>query len=337
VAQLVYEYDELLADHDYAEPHIVAGRRLHGGFLADGTYQPPRTLVREPALAAWEEALRERGGEPFAANANLLDGVRFPTIPQQLALLRHGLDQPFWNTLTFVAKIEAKGAFLSMLPVPDLSAAIAEDISEMAIGHLDRGLLDAHGLDEGGNPALGIGGHDEMWFVARDLVYGPDAHPDVEPDDNIAREDSTRHLPEIGREIEEFFSFLANLLVIEFRAEIGFAETQTILRSPDVFTDRRAEAEVAAEIVERIRTDERIHVRSLNLYLGELRHLHLRTNDGGQVPGHVLIDRFWNGLVHWATVEQPRLVAADTRQRMYERIARESEGEAIRAAFDAAA
>ena len=45
--------------------------------------------------------------------------------------------------------------------------------------------------------------------------------------------------------------------VIEFRAEIGFAETQTILRSPDVFTDRRAEAETAAEIVERIRTDER--------------------------------------------------------------------------------
>ena len=62
MAQLVYEYDELLTDHDYTEPHVVAGRRLHGGFLADGTYQPPRTLVRELALDAWEEALRERGG-----------------------------------------------------------------------------------------------------------------------------------------------------------------------------------------------------------------------------------------------------------------------------------
>ncbi|MBC8365030.1 MAG: hypothetical protein H8E59_08510 [Actinobacteria bacterium] len=336
MTQLVYEHDELLADHDYAAPHEVAGRRLHGGFLTDGTYQPPRTLVREPALAAWEGALRDRGGEPFAASADLLTGPRFPTVPQQLALLRHGLDQPFWDTLTVVGKIEARGAFLSVLPVPDLSAAIIEDISEMAIGHLDRGLLDAHGLDEGGNPALGIGGHDEMWFVARDLVYGPDAHPDIEPPDNIARIDGGRHLPEIDSKIEELLSFLANLLVIEFRAELGFAETQAVFNSPEAFTDRRPEAETAAEIIERIRTDERIHVRSLNLYLGEIRNVHLRTGDGRHLPGSVLIDRFWDGLVHWATVEQPRLAVEDSQRRMYERIAREPDGDPIRAAFDAA-
>ena len=65
MARLVYEYDELLADHDYAERQVEAGRRLHGGFLTDGTYQPPRTLVREPALDAWEEAKRQ-GEEDWA-------------------------------------------------------------------------------------------------------------------------------------------------------------------------------------------------------------------------------------------------------------------------------
>jgi hypothetical protein len=336
MARLVYEPDELLADHDYAAPHEVDGRRLHGGFLADGTYQSPRTLIREPALDAWETSLRARGGQPYDATAALLTGVRVPTAAQQAALIRHGLDQPFWNNLTIVGKIEARGAFLSLLPVPDLQAAIVEDISEMAIGHLDRGLLDAHGIDEGGLPALGIGGHDEMWFVARDLVFGPDAHPDIEPDDNIAREDGGRHLPEIDQQIEELLSFLANLLIIEFRAELGFAETQAIMRSPDLFTSRRHEAELAAEIVERIRIDERIHVRSLNLYLGEFSHVHFRTLDGGQIPGHVLIDRFWDGLVHWATVEQPERAAEETRRLLYQRMAAEPNGDVLRAAFDAA-
>ena len=64
---------------------------------------------------------------------------------------------------------------------------IVEDISEMAIGHLNEGLLVAHGLDEGGLPDQGIGGHDEMWFVARDLAFGAGAYPDVEPPESIAR------------------------------------------------------------------------------------------------------------------------------------------------------
>ena len=75
-------------------------------------------------------------------------------------------------------------------------------------------------------------------------------------------------------------SLLMNLLIIEFRAEIGFANTCEILRSDDLFTDRRAAAEEAAEIVERIRKDEEIHVRSLRLYLGELRELTVRTLEG---------------------------------------------------------
>jgi hypothetical protein len=126
-----------------------------------------------------------------------------------------------------------------------------------------------------------------------------------------------------------------NLLMIEFRAEIGFASTQAILRTPDLFPDRRAAAQEAAEIVERIRQDELIHVTSLRLYLGELRTCRLRTVDGDSVAGAELIDRFWTGLVNWATVEQPRLAAEQQRLALEPIFERHPDGARIRAAFDA--
>ena len=333
-----YHQDELLADHDYAAPHVVLGARLHGGMLADGTYQPPRALVREPAFAAWEAALRDRGGEPFTASAELLEGLRTPNADQQVVLLRNGLGMPFWNSLTVIGKIEAKGRLLAEMTFPDLQDAIVDDISEMAIGHLGKGLLLAHGLDEGGQPDQGIGGHDAMWFAARDLAFGPGAFPDVDPPDNIGREDAgTRHVPEIAPQIEGMVSFLANLLVIEFRAELGFADTQQVLRTPDLFADRREQAELAAEIVERIRTDELIHVRSLNLYLGEMRSVSFRTIDGGTIEGAEVIDRFWDGLVRWATVDQPARTAPESRRLLVERISTHPEAPRVLAEFDAAA
>ena len=103
---LRYRRDELMEDHDYAEPQVIAGRRMHGGFLADGTYQPPRTKVRGPAIDAWTKALRDRGGELFDADASLLDGVRLPNVDQQRVLLRNDLGETFWNNLTIIGKIE---------------------------------------------------------------------------------------------------------------------------------------------------------------------------------------------------------------------------------------
>jgi hypothetical protein len=142
---------------------------------------------------------------------------------------------------------------------------------------------------------------------------------------------------EIAPEIEGLLSFIANLLIIEFRAELGFADTQEILRSADVFVDRRAEAELAAELVGRIRTDEEIHVRSLNLYLGELRSVDFRTLDGGTISGAEVIDRFWNGLVQWATIDQPALMGEQQRQMLHDRIAEHAEHDRVLAEFEAAA
>jgi hypothetical protein len=338
VTQLQYSREELLSEHDYAQPHVVGGRRMHGGLLADGTYQPPRSLGRTEALDAWTKTLRSRGGELFDANSSLLDGDRIPSVEQSRVLLRHGLGETFWNNLTIIGKIEAKGRLLADIEFPDLQPFIVDDISSMAIGHLNRGLLFAHGIDEGGQPDLGIGGHDEMWFVARDLVFGVDAFPDVEPADSIARpEAGTRFMPEVSAAVEGLLSLIMNLLIIEFRAEIGFIATQEIVRTPDLFADRRADAELAAEIVERIRTDETIHISSLQLYLGELLTVRFKTLDGGEILGSELIDRFWGGLVHWATVEQPRQFAAIQSTLIEDRIKLASNADQVLAEFRKAA
>ena len=336
--QLVYSQDELMQDHPDLQPHVILGQRVHGGFGADGAYQPPRALRRERALDAWTAALRDRGGDVFGADSSLLAGVRVVNVDQQRVLLRNGMGRWFWNQLTVTGKIEARGRLLADVAFPDLQPVIVDDISEMAIGHLGRGLLLAHGLDEGGQPDIGIGGHDVMWFLARDLAFGADAYPDVEPPENIGRPDAgTRYMPELPPEIEGLISLLANLLIIEFRAELGFAESQAILRSPDVFTDRRDDAELAAEIIERIRTDEEIHVRSLCVYLGELLSVTFRTNDGGTVSGRELIDRFWGGMVRWATVDQPALNAPQVRADVEAYISTHGEPERVLAEFDAVA
>ena len=331
-----YTPDELMLDHPGLAPHVVDGRPMHGGFHPDGSYQPPRALVREPALRAWEAALRERGGAPLAADSSLLGGLRLPTVEQSKVLLRHGLGETFWNTLTITGKIEAKGRLLAELEFPDLAPHIVEPISDMAIGHLNKGLLKAHGLDEGGTD--GIGAHDEMWYAARDLAFGRGAYPDVEPPENISRpEAGARFMPELPAGIEGLLSLLMNLLVIEFRAEIGFAATQELLRAPGLFDHCRAAADEAAAIVDRIRADELIHVSSLQLYLGELAEVTFRTVDGGTVAGSELIGRFWNGLIRWATVDQPLLVAEQQRALLHERVMRHADSAAIWAEFEAAA
>ena len=286
-------------------------------------------LFRSSALVA-------RGGAPFAADSSLLGGVRLPNVEQSRVLLRNGLGETFWNTLTITGKIEAKGRILAEMAFPDLQPFIVDDISQMAIGHLGKGLLKAHGFDEGGT--AGIGAHDEMWFAARDLVFGAGAYPDVDPLENISRpEAGRRFMPEVEPMVEGLLSLIMNLLVIEFRAEIGFAATQALLRTEDLFVDRRAEAEEAAEIVDRIRADEDIHVRSLRLYLGECASVQFRTVDGDAVSGRELIGRFWDGLVRWATVDQPRLVAEQQREVLHRRVSAHPQGERIWREFEAAA
>jgi hypothetical protein len=61
MSQLSYTEAELFADHSYMAPHQAAGHLLHGGFDFKGVYQSPRTLLRWPAVLAWQKQLEQRG------------------------------------------------------------------------------------------------------------------------------------------------------------------------------------------------------------------------------------------------------------------------------------
>ena len=248
MTRLRYDEADLLRSHDYARPQIENGNLMHGGFDVKGKYVSPRLLHREPAVEAWIEARRARGGDVLDADA----------------------------------------------------------------------------------PLRGIGGHDVMWFTLRDLVFGEtDFTQPVIPD--ISRPESqAAEIPGLDSAILRTVYFLANLLMIEFRAERGFAFTQGVLRDPELFTDRRAKAERAAEIVDRIRIDEKLHVRSLRLYLGEICSINFKTDEGPDIPGRKIVDELWGGMVQWATVEQPRLAAERQRKVLTERILSHSGGEGPR-------
>jgi hypothetical protein len=123
------------------QPQIEAGYRLHGGFDADGKYISPRTLHRWPAIRAWSEALTARGHDLVDSSQQLLVRGNFPTVAQQKFLLDLGLGRTLWNSLTVVGVIEARGRGLADATAPDFQAIVAEDISQTATGHLNKGLL----------------------------------------------------------------------------------------------------------------------------------------------------------------------------------------------------
>ena len=332
---LRYSEDDLLRSHAYDAPQREAGQLLHGGFVA-GAYTPPRTLVRARAVSAWSAALAARGGALLEADASLLAGLQYPSGAQLKLLLREGLGQTFWNMLTIVGRIEARGRVLLEMAFPNFGEFVEEPVAELGVGHLNGGLLRAHGLDEAGEPERGVGGHDRMWFALRDLAFGAQPYPEPVVPENIARPEAHARLrPELPEAPQRAVDFLLNLLLIEFRAERNFSLSERLLRDPALFTERRAEAARAAEIVGRIRLDEEIHVRSLRLYLGELRLLHFRGAGGVRVPGAELIDPAWRELVRWATQEQPRLAAEQQRALLTERILKAPDGERILAEFNA--
>jgi len=334
--QLKFTEDELMREHDYAQPQVVAGHRLHGGFDAAGQYVSPRTALRGGAVDNWTAALRQRGGELFEANASLLAGARMPTPQQQKLLMVEGLGQTFWNSLTITGIIEGRGRFLADAAFPSFQPVIVEDISEMALGHIHTGLLKAHGMDEGGDVERGIGGHDVMWFALRDLAFGSTDYPQPEVPEVISRPDapSGSPIPQLPDAQARVLSFLMNLLMIEFRAELGFEGTEALLRDDELFTDRRAEALEAADVVQRIRQDEEVHVTSLRLMLGEAASVTFKTVDGGTIRGSELIAPFWDGLVQWATVDQPPLAAKRMHGVLSDRIMKHADGARILERFD---
>jgi len=314
-ARLRYSRDELLQSHPYVKPHEEAGYRLHGGFVEGGGYVSPRTLVRWPAVRAWGEALRARGWPLIDASRDLLKREGYPTLGQQKLLLREGFGQTLWNSLTITGIIEARGQALCNVTAPPMQPLIEDDIAETATGHMNAGLFYAHGADEGGDPARpGEGAHDTMWFAARDLVFGKGAYPIPEAPASISRDIEGREMPQLPEGYEQLIKFLMNILMIEIRAEGFFSHCINIFRDPETFTDRREAAELAALMVERIRTDEAVHVGYLQVLISEMRSFTWKTADGAKVRGEAFIDPLWAKMVEWHGKTERDIAAARSRE-----------------------
>jgi hypothetical protein len=335
MTQLVYSEAELFAEHAYARPQIEAGYRLHGGFDAAGRYLSPRTLNRWPAVRAWQAALSARGFPLIDATTRLLQRGSYPSFEQQRYLLDLAQGQTLWNSLTITGVIEARGRRLAEFTPPAIKDIVTDDISATCTGHLGKGLLKAHGFDEGGRPEAGEGGHDTMWFAARDLLFGKEAYPLPEVPESIARPELGRLMPQIPPEHEQLILLLMNVLMIEIRAEAFFAFCVRVMRAPDLFPGRRPEAEHAAELVERIRQDEAIHVAYLQTTVSELRSFSFRAENGKRVEGRSLIDPIWNGMVQWHSVTTVDHARAQAREAIGKRLLALPNGAAHLAAFDA--
>ncbi|MCR5880002.1 hypothetical protein [Phenylobacterium sp. J367] len=153
-----------------------------------------------------------------------------------------------------------------------------------------------------------------MWFAVRDAVFGKDAYPLPEVPENISRPESgERELPDLPPQFEALIKMLMNVLLIEVRAESFFAFCCAVFRSPANFTDRRAAAEQAAQIVERIRQDEAIHVAYLRVALSELRSFTLKTVSGGMKPAAAVLDPLWAQMVEWHGRRERELARERTR------------------------
>src|SRR5262249_32537805 len=119
------------------------------------------------------------------------------------------------------------------------------------------------------------------------------------------RTEPERQMLQIPAAHENLVKFLMSVLVIEVRAESFFTHCCDLLRDPQLFIDHRREAEHAAEIVERIRQDEAIHVRYLQVFVSELRQFTF-----GGVKGATFIDPIWDRVRGFVQPERRRAMYA---------------------------
>ena len=332
--KLIYSTDEILADGPYARLNFFDGRRLHGGFDANGTYISPRTHERWPAIRAWRDKLLAEGGELIDASTQVLRVPHYPSPAQMKLLLQHDVTLPLWNSLSIIGLVEGRGRMLTTVTAPDFQSMIDGDISGTATAHLNKGLLRSHGLDEGGDGTHRIGAHDAMWFLVRDLALGEHLHPIPEMAAREVRPGSDlREMPALLPEAEGLIKLLMNVLMVEIRAERGFAFHLALFRDKELFTGRRDRAELAAMIVSQIRQDEAPHVAYLQLLISEMRHFQFRT-PGGRIQGRAIIDPIWTKVSAWHANQVPSIQRDAARELVKECLAHRKDGTSLMEAFD---
>jgi hypothetical protein len=299
--QTEYTEAELLASHAGTEPLIAGGVRCHGGFDDDGTYLPPRTFNRVPAIEAWREKHREDFG------ADVIDvpletwPEHFPNLAQARFLIQQGVREPLIATLTRIGTLEGLGANIALLRPTDLQRHFVEDIRGTAIDHLGRGLFEAHGRDEAGFEEEA--GHRDMWFAARDIAF-PEPGPDIDVQKMLERmgfgqgspgTGSTKRLlpDDIDANLEFMVALMVRILLIEVQAFHTFAWADAWLSDPDLVA---GDGE-AAHIVRYIRADETPHVGYLATALTEMRDRTWVGDSGKHHAGADMVGRIWDVLL----------------------------------------
>ncbi len=285
---LNFSADEILANVPVKEPLIVSGVKCHGGFDTDGNYRSPRTLMRVPAIEAWQA--QHRATSDLALVEIPADTIPpyMPNAAQAKFLLRAGLREPMVRTLTEIAIVEGFGAMIRELPVPPLGTFIRENTDGTALAHLAGGLFEAHARDEAGWSEEG--GHRQMWEAARDAALSkPEISPEIFTSIMTRRGPSANPLalfPELGDPVERLIRFMVNVLAIEVFAASTFAWAEEVLSDPEV-SDAPDDA---ANLVRFIRSDESPHVEYLRTALSEIAARTLLTQDGKPVAGKVVVD-----------------------------------------------
>ena len=306
-AQLDFERDELLADHDYAAPLIAGGRLCHGGFTDDGEYVSPRTANRRPAIAAWQaNHLRQFGTELLDPPLSTWPG-HYPNLPQARFLLRHGVVDPIIAILTRIGTVEGFGGLIRHSVIPNWERIVDEDLRHTATAHLPA-LYEAHARDEAGHED--VAGHHEMGFAARDIAFdrpvtedqtttmlermgisAPGANGQIEPARLRAQAMAARVLDaDVDFDLEALLTRMISLLFIEISAFHAFAWAEDLLSDDELVA---GEGEAAA-IVSYIRADETPHVDYLKTVLTELRDRTFITDKGRRLPGSFVVGTVWD-------------------------------------------
>jgi hypothetical protein len=307
VVQLEYSADELLASHPFETPLVAGGVRCHGGFDAGGAYVSPRTRHRLPAIAAWQAQHRADFGTELLDVALATWPGHYPNVEQARWLLDRGVREPIVAILTRIGTVEGFGAVIRNSVVPDFGRLFVEDVRGTALAHLDRGLYEAHARDEAGFD--GEGGHQQMWFAARDIAF---EHPVTEdetvrmlerlglsrPGSGGAVDAARLRAEAIARralsddidfEVEALLDRMIRLLLIEINAFHTFAWAEEVLSD----TGRVAGDGEAARLVSYVRTDETPHVEYLRTVLSEMRDRTFVGSSGRRYPGTDIVGRLW--------------------------------------------
>ena len=295
----VFSEDEVLADADFAQRTTRGGRLFHGGTDSSGAYVPPRSRHRLAAIDAWQSQLADAGHARSVLSLDDLPEGFFPNVDQAKLLLRNGARGAMTRILTLIGVVEGFGNDgIKLLPAMDLQACVASDLTETCLGHLHKGLLTAHGRDEAGHETEC--GHDEMWFAVRDAALDdPKITLDMFEDLPIAPPPGytgpakpSADAMSIGQVLEPLVPGLDPLFEVHIRAMtqillIELVAYRTFAWASEVLGDATCSVDptFAAGLVDRIRTDEDIHVAYLQTALAEITSMTLLTTDGRRVPG----------------------------------------------------